>query len=687
MKLKTILLGLLVGITSAFLILAWGGVANFIFIIIPMSFLIFWLLKVKEHKPLNLLLFYITWFFSTILFGSLFGYPLNSIINRFFLGYTGLISLFVLGFIVVDYFMIKLKKVEKYRILFSGGITIIFGIIFLFILGQNPFSLVSEIFYRLIHPFGAGRVGLTVAENRQPYLSDWISQMGKNFFWLFYLGLVFVGTELSKLVREKKNKILFVLFWVIMVSGVLFSRISDSSILNGTSFLSQLFYFGSLILFIGYCVYLYFHDEIKVKTGLLLISVWLFVMLIAGRGAMRLFFVVTPFVCFMVGYSLVRLLDYARKSKDDLLRMLLFIVLILAVIGAIFSFVGFANTTIQQAKYTGPSANLQWQKAMSWVRENTQENVIFVSWWDYGYWIQYLGQRPTLADGGQFQGGAKTHMIGRYVLTTPFPEFALSFMKSNNVSYLLIDPTDIGKYSAYSKIGSDKEWDRFSWIPTIVSPKEQIQETRDGMIRTYQVGTLLDEDIVYELNGDMVFLPGGKAFVGAVILEINQNENQISFNQPQGIFVYNEKQISIPLRYLYVDKRMMDFGNGVNSTIYVVPRIYQENQGISIDSFGGAFYLSPKVSNSLFAQLYLFDDPFNKYPTIKLGHVEQDPLVSDLNTQGANLNEFVFFNGVRGPIKIWDTRIIPENILVKQEFLSRRGEGEEGIFDNLTVTK
>jgi len=39
---------------------------------------------------------------------------------------------------------------------------------------------------------------------------------------------------------------------------------------------------------------------------------------------------------------------------------------------------------------------------MSWVRENTNPGEVFVHWWDYGYWVEYLGERPTLADGGHF---------------------------------------------------------------------------------------------------------------------------------------------------------------------------------------------------------------------------------------------------------------------------------------------
>ena len=39
-----------------------------------------------------------------------------------------------------------------------------------------------------------------------------------------------------------------------------------------------------------------------------------------------------------------------------------------------------------------------WKDAMLWIKENTPEDAIVASWWDYGYWITTLSERTTLAD-------------------------------------------------------------------------------------------------------------------------------------------------------------------------------------------------------------------------------------------------------------------------------------------------
>jgi dolichyl-diphosphooligosaccharide---protein glycosyltransferase len=39
-----------------------------------------------------------------------------------------------------------------------------------------------------------------------------------------------------------------------------------------------------------------------------------------------------------------------------------------------------------------------WLDAMNWISENTESNAVVAAWWDYGYWITTLADRPTLAD-------------------------------------------------------------------------------------------------------------------------------------------------------------------------------------------------------------------------------------------------------------------------------------------------
>jgi len=40
-----------------------------------------------------------------------------------------------------------------------------------------------------------------------------------------------------------------------------------------------------------------------------------------------------------------------------------------------------------------------WLQALAWMRDNLPDDAVVVSWWDYGYWIETMANKTTLADG------------------------------------------------------------------------------------------------------------------------------------------------------------------------------------------------------------------------------------------------------------------------------------------------
>jgi dolichyl-diphosphooligosaccharide---protein glycosyltransferase len=39
-----------------------------------------------------------------------------------------------------------------------------------------------------------------------------------------------------------------------------------------------------------------------------------------------------------------------------------------------------------------------WLQALQWIRNNTASNAVVIAWWDYGYWINVMGNRTTVVD-------------------------------------------------------------------------------------------------------------------------------------------------------------------------------------------------------------------------------------------------------------------------------------------------
>jgi len=682
------IIGIIIGALSAFTISSWGGVAVFLFMIIPIGFLIFWILKMRDNKN-NIrnggLLFYISWMLSSVLFSVVLGSSAMGIANRFMLSSTGIFSSVVLAFILLDRLFIFIEdKIKydwynkKYRFFYVVIALVLAGVVILPFIGKNVFGLVWEILNRLLNPlWGSSRLDTTVAENAQPYLSSWIGNVGKPMFALFIMGIVSIAIGFSEGIKNFKKRILLIIGFILLASGILFSRISPTSILDGSGIfsLSGLFYLGGICFFV-YAFAKNYSDNFKVDSAYIIIFAWMFVMLVIGRATTRLFFVIAPFLCLCVSYLVVSVFrTYKKGVKDEAAKVIVVGVMILSLLISGFVLYSSYSSISNQAQYTGPSANNQWQGAMSWVRENTSEDSVFSHWWDYGYWIQTLGKRATVADGGHFQGKyGGNHKIGRYVLTTPKPESALSFFKTMEVDYLLIDQTDLGKYPAYSKIGGGSdgnELDRYSAIPVMLSDPKQTRETANGTMVVFSGGMYLFEDISYNNNGTNVFLPARKAAVVGVIVNLDGNK----LRQPEAVYVYNNVQTRIPVRYVYINGELVDYGSGIDAVIDIIPAF----TGNGINQMGAAIYLSQKVSKSLFARLFLMDDAFGEYETLKLAHVEEDPVVASLKAQGISLGDFVYYQGFRGPIKIWDVSEVPAETRAIEEFR----EPLNGVFGGL----
>jgi asparagine N-glycosylation enzyme membrane subunit Stt3 len=675
-KKKMIIFGALAGIFTGAMGWTWGGY-KYIYMIVGLAVFLAFLVGIEKKKNFIVL-------GSFLAMGLLVEYIRVRSLQPMLMSFTDIgFAVGVLVLMIFDFVLFKTKAAEKLklkRINLPGSIITIlftFVVLFIFLLVFNP-GFITAIFNRviggLLTPFGTGRIALTVAENKAPYFADVFGNFGY-LFWLFLFGVILLFYESVKHFNLRE-KIILNSFFILFLLTFIFSRISPQHILNGDNFISKALYLGGLaifgIVFVGIFIKSYikgnhktFEDFRKIDFFYILLISFSFWAVVSMRGAVRLFFIIAPMLAIIASFFLIRLFTSPLKRNDTLKPALIcLIVVVIFVFGHLI--MNFSFVTAVSVMQTGHSEyNKQWQMAMHWASENTPEGSIFVHWWDYGYWVQTLGKRPTVTDGGHFIDWWD-HTTGRYLLTTPRPETALSLMKTHNVSYLLIDSSDVGKYTAFSSIGSDASGrDRIGWIPTFIQDPKQTQETANGVRMVYPAGVYVDKDIHYNLNGTSVFLPEGKAALVGIIIETSN----VSMMQPEAVFINaNRQQQRLPVRYVYFEDRIIDFGSGINVTLRIVPSIIQSGGNIGIDAFGSIVYLSEKTMNSLFAELYLMNDPHNNYETIKLAHVEYDYIVTQLRQNGFS-GEFVYFQGLRGPIKIWDTREIPEDIIVREEFL------------------
>ena len=484
------------------------------------------------------------------------------------------------------------------------------------------------------------------------------------FFWLFFVGSIFLFYEMSRFIK-KRERIILTLSYVIFLFALIFSRYSSGGLLDGTNTLSKILYFGGMILFGASFVYVYYkyykNKELelfkKIDFNYLFIFVLFFINIVAARSAIRLIMALAPVGAIIMGYFCVSTVNKALKSRGELMKILAWLLAILIVISTLYTFYVYYETSKAMAASNIPSAyNIQWQKAMQWVREETPKDAVFGHWWDYGYWLQSNGERATMLDGGNAVS-YWNYLMGRHVLTSPNESDALDLLYTHNVTYFLIDSTEIGKYGAYSSIGSDENFDRMSWISTFILNDAATQETRNETSYFYGGGgnfgsTALDEDYIYKdsQTGREILLPGSRAGVGAMILGMIDENGGKQVSQPKGIFVYNGEQFEIPLRYLFYEGEIYDFKKGYEGCLYVFPRLDVAGESFSLNPTGASMFLSERNMRALWVRLYLFGE--GDY--FKLVHTEQNSIVSMLKSQSNLVGDFVYFQGIQGPIKIWE---------------------------------
>ena len=94
-----------------------------------------------------------------------------------------------------------------------------------------------------------------------------------------------------------------------------------------------------------------------------------------------------------------------------------------------------------------PITSIDWLDSMEWIKNNTPEDAVIAAWWDYGYWIQTLGERATLADNSTISTRIIEN-IAKMLLSNP--DDAWISLNEMQADYVLV-------FVAGQKLGIDSE--------------------------------------------------------------------------------------------------------------------------------------------------------------------------------------------------------------------------------------
>ncbi|MFA9494875.1 MAG: STT3 domain-containing protein [Candidatus Bathyarchaeota archaeon] len=76
-----------------------------------------------------------------------------------------------------------------------------------------------------------------------------------------------------------------------------------------------------------------------------------------------------------------------------------------------------------------------WPEALDWMKENVADDEVICSWWDYGYWIEAMAGKTTMADGAT-QTTRQISTIGKIMMSTP--EESLQLLERYGADYILV---------------------------------------------------------------------------------------------------------------------------------------------------------------------------------------------------------------------------------------------------------
>ncbi|NQU98266.1 hypothetical protein HQ533_02265 [Candidatus Woesearchaeota archaeon] len=357
----------------------------------------------------------------------------------------GVILVYIVYFFIRS--LIRTKSLEKFWsdelknslrflglfIIFSGiSVSLFFNFAFFlqFIKGPLGFTIIKQASHANLWP----NVYTTVAELNPASLSSIISQIGgKLFFFIASLGVI-----LTLVKRDELNKKDFILFG----SGLVFYLllITDAFIR-----FSPMKYFMVFLLPVAIGLFLLLKDErnIDVKYALFL-TIWFVGTMYASTKGTRFVLLIVPAfgIAFGIALGFIQstlsdLISKEFKFNKKIISALLILLLLLLLINPIKA----ANNV---AKGEIPSMNDAWWTSLTKIKDNSTENAIITSWWDFGHWFKAIADRPVTFDGGS-QNMPQAHWVGKLLMSD-----------DEDLSIAILRMLDCGANNAFNEI--DKKY-------------------------------------------------------------------------------------------------------------------------------------------------------------------------------------------------------------------------------------
>ena len=186
--------------------------------------------------------------------------------------------------------------------------------------------------------------------------------------------------------------------------------LTDSVAEHMTTSLSMSFTFLSVFLIFAVIGiwFLFSKKTINLKTDMRIFAIFISIVAIYVSSAfirLELFASVGIIILGSIGLTILTQKIF-EQNKQNLTKIIFPAAIIILFIIPVtmpenntwLSWADFPPTILTGGSAFSNFASNDWEDAMRWIKQNTHEDAVIASWWDYGYWITTLGERTTIVD-------------------------------------------------------------------------------------------------------------------------------------------------------------------------------------------------------------------------------------------------------------------------------------------------
>jgi len=155
--------------------------------------------------------------------------------------------------------------------------------------------------------------------------------------------------------------------------------------------------------------------QMEIKYGIIA-TIWFLGTLYTTTKGIRFIMFMVPVFAIGIGIFSGKVYKFITNWASKELNIKKKLVSGLLILVIVFSMIPLMKSANSTAKGEVPSMNDAWYNALIKIKEETAEDSIITSWWDFGHWFKAIADRAVTFDGAS-QNRPQAHWVGKALLT------------------------------------------------------------------------------------------------------------------------------------------------------------------------------------------------------------------------------------------------------------------------------